>query len=364
MALYTDTLAERVRFTPAIAVTQARPVTAMDSVRLFPNLIVSYGLIVAEHLRLRETLEPQQIGNATVTDAVLLAAHLASAREIALADGVGIAFAQELRDAIVLLERLRLSDALQVNALYSLTVHQSMRLTASLLRWFGADIEDGLQLDDDALARVLAFAGVDEGIGVEAAVTPQLLVRATARDGIAIDSEQLVRMLFQPTMFEGVEFEAGYIGPDGSFTAWAMNTRTGAVTEYSDFTFNSFGRVGNRYIGASADGLYELVGDDDDGEEIIARIKSGYMQFGGTHLSRLKAAYIAATGEGEMLLKIVEKGGKTYVYRTDTRDGRSTKVHMGKGQKARYFAFELVTSAQDFDLDTIEFVPIVVPRRV
>jgi hypothetical protein len=37
---------------------------------------------------------------------------------------------------------------------------------------------------------------------------------------------------------------------------------------------------------------------------------------------------------------------------------------MGKGQRARYFAFELISAGQDFDLDTIEFVPIVVQRRV
>lgn len=364
MALYEDTLAERVRFTPAVAVSQARPATATDSVRLFPNLIVSYGMVVAERLRFRETYSPQSIANVTAADVIRLAEAMAMGREATLADGVGIALAQELQATLILMEKLGIADRMQSNAIFQLTLRQSFRLTDSLLRWFGVDIEDGLSLDDDMFSRVLAFAGVEEAIGIEPSVAPQLIVRATASDGIAIDPEQIVRMLFQPTVVEGIEIEAGYIGPDGSFTTWTMNTRTGAVTEYADFTFNSFGRIGNRYIAASADGLYELVGDDDDGEEIIARIKSGFMQFGGTQLSRLKAAYIAARGEGEMLLKIVEGGGKTYVYRTSTRNMRSTKVHMGKGQKSRYFAFELVTAAQDFDLDTIEFVPIVVPRRV
>jgi hypothetical protein len=47
-----------------------------------------------------------------------------------------------------------------------------------------------------------------------------------------------------------------------------------------------------------------------------------------------------------------------------TRSMRSTKVHMGKGQRARYFSFELISTGGDFDLDTLEFVPIVVQRRV
>jgi hypothetical protein len=39
-------------------------------------------------------------------------------------------------------------------------------------------------------------------------------------------------------------------------------------------------------------------------------------------------------------------------------------VQVGKGLRARYFALELVTTGQDFDLDTIEVVPLLNARRV
>lgn len=364
MALFDEVLSERVRFTPSEVVSKASPVTASDSLRLFPELIPIYGAVMREVLRLRPVMTPQMTSNVAVSDVVRLADLLQRAHDITLTDGVGIEFEQQLQRAASLVDELELSDALQANAVYQLTITQAVRLTARLLRFFGADVTDGLALEESVLARALVIAGIAEEIGIEPVVAPQLIVRATAADTIALEPADVVGMLFQPTMREGIEFSIAYIAPDGSFTTWAMNTRTGAVTEYDDFVFNSFARVGNRYIGASSDGLYELIGDDDDGEQIIARMRSGYLQFGGTQLSRLKAAYIAARGEGEMFLKIIEGGGREYVYRTDTRDMRSTKVHMGKGQKSRYFAFELVTAGQDFDLDTIEFVPIVVPRRV
>src|SRR5690606_33481148 len=129
----------------------------------------------------------------------------------------------------------------------------------------------------------------------------------------------------------------GYLAPNGSITTWAMNTRTGAVTEYGNYAFNSFANFGNVYLGASDQGVHELRGDTDDGEDIIARLRSGYLQFGGTHLSRLKAAYISARGEGDVYLKIITADGAEYVYTVPTREMRSTKVHMGKGQRARYF---------------------------
>ena len=37
---------------------------------------------------------------------------------------------------------------------------------------------------------------------------------------------------------------------------------------------------------------------------------------------------------------------------------------IGKGLSARYFAFELTTPGQDFDLDSVEFIPMMRDRRV
>ena len=56
--------------------------------------------------------------------------------------------------------------------------------------------------------------------------------------------------------------------------------------------------------------------------------------------------------------------GKTYTYAVVGKDMQTTKVHMGKGLRARYFAFELISTGQDFDLDDIEFMPLVAQRRV
>lgn len=88
------------------------------------------------------------------------------------------------------------------------------------------------------------------------------------------------------------------------------------------------------------------------------------MQFGSVQLSRLKAAYLGMRGAGEYVLRIETGDGSIYDYGVSARDMRTTKVHMGKGQQARYFAFELLGSGADFDLDSIEFVPLVKQRRV
>ena len=268
-------------------------------------------------------------------------------------------------NAIRVLEALEISPQLLGEARYNRSMVEGVQMRDALLRFLSGDLVEGIISSDTVGQQLLVAGSVGDSVLLSQTETPTWLLRATATEGIELSAEQALEMIFSGVVAEEVELTGGYFSPDGSFTTWAMNTRTGAVTEYQNYEFNSFAKVGDTYVGASATGLYELVGDDDQGLDIAARIKGGFMQFGSTRLSRLKAAYIATRGEGEFVLRIETGDGAVYDYTCSTRNMRSTKVHMGKGQRARYFAFELIsTDGHDFDLDTLEFVPLVVQRRV
>lgn len=364
MARYDQFVGDSFRFIPVDGVTIGRPVRAIDSIRLSENLVYDYASILRETIGVREALVGSQIGTVTLSDAFQLVERLYRAQAVALTDTVSLQQLELFQFAVQIVEKLGLFAQLGGGATYHMTLTQGFRLVSKLALFFGLDVAEDLGLGDADFARVLAIANITEPLGVGGLLTPQLLMAVSLADGVDIEPTQIVNMLFNPTLVEGVEFEAGYLAPDGSFTTWVMNTRTAAVTEYHDYVFNSFASVGNRYIGASEDGLFELLGDDDDGESIVARIRGGFMQFGGPQLSRLKEAYIAVSGQGEFVLQIRTADDVVYNYRVSARDGRSTKFHMGKGQRSRYFAFELTSTGQDFELDTLEFVPLVVQRRV
>lgn len=357
-------LADGIRFSNTTEVSRGVSALVAETLEIADLLEVIYGIVIRERLRVADPHIINWIANVDAADLVTLAETLRQTLPVEVVEGLEISLDELVQRAIHILERARIVDQLRGAATYNVTVAQALRLRDSLGQFFGADVEEGLAIAAQMSARALASALVGEQLEIAADLVPQLLLAVTVPEGLAIDAIDAVNMLFTPTVLEGVEITAGYVSPGGTFTAWSMNTRTAAVTEYRDFVFNSFARMGNRYLGASDDGLFELLGDDDDGEDIIARIRSGFMQFGGTQLSRLKAAYIAARGEGELLLKVIEADGREYLYAADVRNMNNAKVWMGKGQKARYFAFELTTSGQDLDLDTVEFVPIVVPRRV
>jgi hypothetical protein len=364
MAVVDTDLSEALRFVPVDGVILAQPAAALDSVRVGESLLAYYGAVIAERLGVLGATTANEIGHVTLSDVIDIVGSLYRAEMISLADGVGVAQLEVLQRAVGIVEQLGLSEALQGAGAYHMSLTQGFRLLTSLGNFFGVDIAEDLGLNDSLFARALHFAGVTDVVDIDNFLVPQVFFHVALEDGVDIEPVQLLNMIWQPTLLEEIEFEAGYLAPNGSFTAWAMNTRTGAVTEYDNFVFNSFAQVGNLCLGASDSGLYELRGDDDDGADIVARIKGGFLQFGGTQLSRLKEAYIATTGDGQFVLKIRTKDGLEYNYSVDARSGRSAKVHMGKGQRSRYFGFELISAGQDFDLDTLEFVPIVVQRRV
>lgn len=343
---------------------KAQQIFLVDYLAMSDRTLSIYVAVVVETLRIVENYLPTTYYSTQLQDTIQTLEKLHLALPVALTDAINATEIAQVQTSIRVLEAIRLASVLQGAAQYNITVTQLVRLSDALTRFFGADITDGIVLVEVLMSIALAKAQVAENLVVAEAVVPQLILSVRTLEKIRIHPTDVVNMLFNPTLLEGVVMDAGYIGPDGSFSTWSMNMRNGAVSEYSNYNFNSFAQVGGRYIAASDTGLYELLGDDDDGTDIIARLRGGYMQFGGTQLSRLKEAYISARGEGSMVLRIVTADGTVYNYSVDTRNMRSTKVHMGKGQRSRYFAFELISDGQDFDLDSLEFVPIVVQRRV
>ena len=209
------------------------------------------------------------------------------------------------------------------------------------------------------------------GLALFDALANKLLMSVTMPEGVDISASQLLHMAYSGMIDERFGVSAVYVSPDGTSTTWAINTRTGAVTEYKNFVFNSMAKIGRMFIGAADDGLYELDGDTDDGENIATRMRGGQMQPGGSHFTSFKAVYLgmraktdAPRSTPDFIFKFVAGDGREYAYGVKPSNQQTTRIMLGKGLRARYFSWELVSLGPDFDLDTIEFVPIISQRRI
>lgn len=338
--------------------------SATDALGLAEQALASSGVIILDSAQLQD-------GQATKLKYALIVVEQSGVREslvvgfpVSVSDSVAIAELLRQLRSISVLERVLLPDTLATRVTYKQTMQDAARLTDALRRFFGGDVVDGVAVSDLSAYLRRAPRSVSDTVGVNDTTSRKFILRVTAPEGLRVTDTQALRMVFNRQVSDGVEIAAAYISPGNSVTTWAINTKNAAVTEYSNYEFNSFAKVGHKYISASASGLYELDGNTDAGTNIIAQIKSGFAQFGGSRFTSFKAAYLGMRGSGDFVLKLETGDGKTYNYAVVGKDMETTKVHLGKGLRARYFAFELISTGQDFDLDDIEFMPLVAQRRV
>lgn len=163
-----------------------------------------------------------------------------------------------------------------------------------------------------------------------------------------------------------VHLPGGGTGESVGATTWVVNAETGASSRYEQYEFNAFARVGNEVFATGRDGVYRLGGDTDAGEAIRAMVSFGKTAFDSPQLKRVPYAYLGVSSDGRMYMKVIV-AARTYVYRTRgySPELSQQRVDIGRGLTATYWEFEVYNAdGADFTLDTVEFVPVSLERRI
>ena len=138
-----------------------------------------------------------------------------------------------------------------------------------------------------------------------------------------------------------------------------VNVKNRAVTEYTNYGFNSFCRFRGEDIGASYNGLYGLSGDDDNGDPIAAKTKTATADVSsGGIKKRLRDIWMVAR-KGLMTLKVIADETNEFTYNADVVDSNihEERVKVGRGIKGRSFSFELENvDGSDFNIDSVRVI--------
>lgn len=145
----------------------------------------------------------------------------------------------------------------------------------------------------------------------------------------------------------------------------ALNTVHGAVTEY-DHTFVSFASIGSRHFGAGPDGIFELVGADDDGTPIAADVRTGKLDFNDSHTKRATDAYVEASCDGQLVFHVhTPTADYAYPLGDPSDELVNRKANLGRGVKTRRWQFGLTNEAgADFEVAEISVLVDATSRRV
>lgn len=160
----------------------------------------------------------------------------------------------------------------------------------------------------------------------------------------------------------------GSISVGATYSTITMHTERQAFSTYTNFPFNSFAKFNNVFLGAGDGGLFALAGATDNGTPIDAVARTGYTDFQTSKLKRVDYMYIGYRTDGEMILRVFtdETTMREYLVTPTGKTGMSVqRVRIGKGVSARYWQFEIANKdGSDFDLNVMEFKPVVLARRI
>jgi len=340
-----------------------------ETIEMTPTLTGSYHGSIWERLAIQLVQQPGLTFGQALTDALSVAERIAGGEAITLSEALQLSTAVVVTRALSVTDALGLSPALLSTTKYGIDLADGVGLTAAPYNFYSGVLADTMQISPSQIVTYRARPTTSDQVNISEALGHKLVLRVVAEEGVELTAAETLNLIYRPELVEGIEITAGYVSPDDSFTTWVVNTLNGAVTNYEDFTFNSFARMGQKYIGASSDGIYELNGDDDAGTDIIATVKSGLAQMvGQSRFTQFRGAYLGVRsdveGKHKFFMKLETGDGVERTYGVNVKNMETTKIHLGKGLRARYFSFELISTGQDFDLDTVEFVPILASRRV
>jgi hypothetical protein len=126
-----------------------------------------------------------------------------------------------------------------------------------------------------------------------------------------------------------------------------------AVTHLTNYPFDHLLRFGTRYFGVRADGLYELTGNNFNGDPIIAVVQTGESDMGEPSLKRTRHLNIAGRISRDLGVTVYARENEVEEFSYDPVEGgaRNTRVTLGRGLEARYLSFGITnTDGQDFEI--------------
>lgn len=146
-----------------------------------------------------------------------------------------------------------------------------------------------------------------------------------------------------------------------------INLANMAITQYCDYNFNSFCKIGDKHYGATDDGIFELVGDDDAGEDIDAWFELPISDFGISNVKRLRRIYVGYEATGDLTVKVKDNEDNERSYPLDNiaLDKQiGGEVTIERDQLGRYWGLRIdnVRGAY-FAVDSIEVVPVILGRK-
>lgn len=329
-----------------------------------------YGVV--ERLRLRGLVDDTFTGLARAADKIELGDMLLVILRELLSEGFTIG-----GEATANFKAMtRVMDALAFSGIATSTLEATNIIAVTvafgelLKSGYVVGVSDEVQLGDALQNALRAGAQLVEGLLLDAPTEASARFGALVSEEMLLGAESSTALEAVELLQEGVSFAIHLTLDDGQYVAYSINTENKAITEYTNYPFNSFCSLpipgGRRYFGMMPDGIRELEGEDDAGSPIAARFRLAISNLGNGQLKRMQAAYLGYTSTGELRIKaiVVAKDGmkEAHYYRLHAQPvaaPEQSRIKIGQGLRAVYWGFEVeAIDGAAFMIDLLDLHPL------
>jgi len=224
-------------------------------------------------------------------------------------------------------------------------------------------VDSNIEIECEASGFVTLMAATDSSIIVELAATGyargvaatdvniEIEIEATAYVGIVgtvdCDIEVSVEALVNATLTTGV------------YECKVVNTKTGAVSLYTNFGFDSFAIVNDKVLATSPTGIHELTGDLDETTKIAASITTHAIAPNNPVPRRVMDGQLIGSAAGRIKVTITCDDYPSYedIVSSLTTAIRRARIKFPEGFSGEHYTFKIENvNGCDFDLDEFKII--------
>lgn len=244
-------------------------------------------------------------------------------------------------------------------------------LTGLLIRLAATEAKDTALITslNEILVNLAAVERLDEGsIHGFSGILASLLAVESGDTGIITLSPDTKLILAGVESLDSVFLHVKVIPITFIRKAVVMNILNYAVSEYKNYNFNSLVYFNGVFLGINEEGIYPLDGNDDLGEPIQARIKSGVVDLGGKGAITIpREAWLSYRSDDSMQLDIkVDEvmDLPSMFFSKVSRAITECRTKLGRGIKGRFFTWDLKNvGGSDFSLESLRILGDVIKRK-
>jgi len=289
-----------------------------DSVAMSEQQTLGETLLAVETIAVNDTVWPSA-GSAVVTD-------IAQVDDLVVTRGVS---------SMALVDTIAASDAAW--PVFELVLEDVVVCTDSLVVSAVLLLTDVVAVGDDFTASA-----------VGAATAADLV-----KEVVTVADETFITAVTRALLTDTVLVDDALFNRDPSMIAWVMNSDSGGVSWYDNWSFTDMAMVDGKLLAIGPEGLVLVAGDLDAGDQIKASVNFGFTDFSGytpegmpvntgfdkKHVSDFWVGY-HSSGVLRATVETYGQGCPPYTYTMVQRDAdqpRNGRIRPGKGLNARFW---------------------------